>query len=92
MYLISGLSHQLFGWCSPDGGYSDDPTNILVDDDGGRLCRQLFEGVFLEVAQSKREELNRRELFTVTGSDRRFTVQLLQRKNINFTYFIMKTR
>ena len=82
-YLVGGVTHQLFGVGSPDGGHGDDPAHVLVDNDGGGLGGQFLERVLLEVAQGEREQLNGRELFAVAGRDRRLAVQLLHHTMID---------
>ena len=77
-YLVGSLTHELFGGSRPDGGHGDNPADILVDDDGGGLGGQFFDGVLLEVAQSEREQLDSGDPFSVTRRNRRLAVQLLQ--------------
>ena len=50
--LVCSLSHELFGWLSPDGGDCDDPPNVVVGDPCGRLIRQFLEAVVSEESQS----------------------------------------
>ena len=49
--LIGCLSHKLFGWLSPDCGYSDDPADIIIHNPCRRLIRELLQAVVLKKSQ-----------------------------------------
>ena len=61
VYLVGGLTHELFGRRPPDRRNGNDPSHVRVDDVSGGLGAELGEGVVLEVAQGVSEQREGRE-------------------------------
>lgn len=72
------MAHELFCRLPPNGGYSNDPSDIVIDYSRGRLVRQFLKAVVLEEAKCMSKHFNRPQLLPVSSLDFQPYVQVLE--------------
>ena len=82
-YQISSLAHELLGTLAPDGGHSDDPSDVEVGERHAALVRELLQGVFAEELERQGEHLHGRNLLPVHSRDRRVFCDVLQNHTLH---------